>query len=199
MTGSEKRKRIAEIKEEIINSQTLDVLLELSKELTSLTESLLQTPKKTLVDTFKRAKYTIELFTWITNQDQQVWNLIFKDAETNVLNEELSDTVYLSEKAALNEISKYKETKQKITPKKEEIKETIQKVNMTATYAKMLITGNKVDVVFTNETEQNTITFKYRKSWSMRKHLDKALTESGIQPSWDFKYGWEYLDRKEAI
>lgn len=70
-------------------------------------------------------------------------------------------------------------------------KEHIPKINMLATYAKVLYKGDTVNVIFSNDQETNTITFKRRKSWSHKKYVDKALSESGITPSWNFRYGWE--------
>jgi hypothetical protein len=81
--------------------------------------------------------------------------------------------------------------KEKSRKKKSKTKDYIPKINMTATYAKVLYKGDTVDVIFSNNQETNTITFKRRKSWSHKKYVDKAMSESGITPSWNFRYGWE--------
>lgn len=77
-------------------------------------------------------------------------------------------------------------------PKKETVCEPIQKIDMIADYAQINYLNNQAIITFTNNKESNTITFNYRKSWSHRKYIDKALEQSGIKPSWEFKYGWEY-------
>lgn len=90
-------------------------------------------------------------------------------------------------------VNKYLETKEtKQEPKKETVCEPIQKIDMIADYAQINYLNNQAIITFTNNKESNTITFNYRKSWSHRKYIDKALEQSGIKPSWEFKYGWEY-------
>lgn len=70
-------------------------------------------------------------------------------------------------------------------------KETFQQIQMSADYAEIKYKGDIVEIVFANKTEINTVTFKYRKSWSHRKYIDQAILKTGITPSWEFKYGWE--------
>jgi hypothetical protein len=85
-----------------------------------------------------------------------------------------------------------KETKQQTKQKKTVIKDNIPQIEMTANYAKILFKGSFVDVVFTNENNEDyTVTFKYRKSWSNRRYIDTVFDKTGIKPSWDFRYGWE--------
>lgn len=75
---------------------------------------------------------------------------------------------------------------------KEKPKQTTQKTGKITNYAKVTYVGKVVKVnLFSNE-ETNLLTFERRKSWSHRKYVDKALAESGMQPSWDFRYGWEF-------
>jgi hypothetical protein len=87
-------------------------------------------------------------------------------------------------------VNKHLETKQET--KKETVCEPIQKVDMIADYAEIIYSNNKAIITFTNNKESNIVTFNYRKSWSHRKYIDKALEQSGIKPSWEFRYGWEY-------
>ncbi|MNG08652.1 hypothetical protein D3C84_920260 [compost metagenome] len=61
---------------------------------------------------------------------------------------------------------------------------------MIANYADIQYKGNQVDIVFANKNETNVVTYNYRKSWSHRKYLDKAIEQTGIKPSWEFTYGW---------
>jgi hypothetical protein len=89
------------------------------------------------------------------------------------------------------EIIEFEFLKEKSVNKKNKHKEHIPKINMIATYAKILYKDDTVNVIFSNDQETNTITFKRRKSWSHKKYVDKALSESGITPSWNFRYGWE--------
>jgi hypothetical protein len=64
--------------------------------------------------------------------------------------------------------------------------------SMIATDAKILI-SKTVDVILYSGKEQQTITFDRRKSWSNKKYVDQALKQTGMEPSWDFGYSWEYL------
>jgi hypothetical protein len=89
------------------------------------------------------------------------------------------------------ELIEFEFLKEKPRKKKSKTKDYIPKINMTATYAKVLYKGDTVNVIFSNDQETNIITFKHRKSWSHKKYVDKALFESGITPSWNFRYGWE--------
>jgi hypothetical protein len=105
----------------------------------------------------------------------------------NILIEELHNKYVQNKLTHVTNKPKYKEK----TIKKEEIIEKINKINMTASYAQINYIGDQVLIIFTNEKESNTITFNYRKSWSHRKYIDKALELSGVTPSWEFRYGWE--------
>ena len=79
------------------------------------------------------------------------------------------------------------------TNKPDQITESFPQSNMIADYGKILYKGKEAHILFTNEdNETNTVIFKYRKSWSARKYIDNAFDKTGIKPSWQFKYGWEY-------
>ncbi|MEK4907363.1 hypothetical protein [Niallia sp. FSL M8-0099] len=78
---------------------------------------------------------------------------------------------------------------------KQSITDIIPETQMLADYANILIDNNKVSITYSNDNQKATATFKYRKSWSMRKYIDYAFNNSNIKPSWEFKYGWEYLSK----
>jgi hypothetical protein len=84
-----------------------------------------------------------------------------------------------------------KETKQPKQTKK--VSEAISKIDMIADYAQIIYSGNKAVITFTNSNTTNSINFDYKRSWSHRKYIDKALELTGIKPSWEFKYGWEFI------
>jgi hypothetical protein len=84
-----------------------------------------------------------------------------------------------------------KETKQPKQTKK--VSEAISKIDMIADYAQIIYSGNKAVITFTNSNTSNSINFDYKRSWSHRKYIDKALELTGIKPSWEFKYGWEFI------
>jgi hypothetical protein len=84
-----------------------------------------------------------------------------------------------------------KETKQPQQTKK--VSEPIKKIDMMADYAQITYLGNKAVITFTNSNESNSIKFDYKRSWSHRKYIDKALELTGIKPSWEFRYGWEFI------
>lgn len=169
--------------------------------------------EKTLIDTFTTNQYKIELFSSLDQHNHRYvllgevcykYHLIFTDLNTGEINEELSDIIYLSLEAAQRVINSHVDTKPVQTTKKESEQSTIQpkqakqpiipKINMIADHATILYTSDKlVNIVFTNNNETNTVTFIKRKAWSHRKYIDKAIEESGIKPSWEFKYGWEYV------
>lgn len=76
---------------------------------------------------------------------------------------------------------------------KQFITDSIPETQMLADYANILIDNNKVSITYTNDNQEATATFKYRKSWSMRKYIDHVFNNSNINPSWQFRYGWEYV------
>jgi hypothetical protein len=78
------------------------------------------------------------------------------------------------------------------TNKPEKPKQTAQKTGMILNYAKVIYTDKMVTVNLCGNEETNIITFERRRSWSHKKYVDKALEQSGMQPSWDFRYGWEF-------
>jgi hypothetical protein len=84
-----------------------------------------------------------------------------------------------------------KEIKQPKQTKK--VSEAISKIDMIADYAQIIYSGNKAVITFTNSNTSNSINFDYKRSWSHRKYIDKALELTGIKPSWEFKYGWEFI------
>lgn len=120
-----------------------------------------------------------------------VWDIIEKHHKDKNFWDIMGDV--LNKKFGVINYNDHKTTKKK----REQIKDNIPKINMTATYAKVLYKGDTVDVIFSNDQETNTITFKRRKSWSHKKYVDKALSESGIIPAWNFRYGWEVSTMKE--
>ncbi len=73
------------------------------------------------------------------------------------------------------------------------ITDSIPETHMLADYANILIDNNKVLIIYTNDNQEAVTTFKYRKAWSMRKYIDHVFNNSNIKPSWEFKYGWEYI------
>lgn len=66
-----------------------------------------------------------------------------------------------------------------------------QTISMVADLANIVYQDGKVNVVFTNSKESNTVTFDYKKSWSHKKYLKMAMDRTGIQPNFDFRYGWD--------
>jgi hypothetical protein len=84
-----------------------------------------------------------------------------------------------------------KEIKQPKQTKK--VSEAISKIDMIADYAQIIYSGNKAVITFTNSNTSNSINFDYKRSWSHRKYIDKALELTGIKPSWEFRYGWEFI------
>lgn len=87
------------------------------------------------------------------------------------------------------------------TPKKDKKFNVIDKIietvqitndnNITVSYAKIIYTGEKVEINLYNGENPSIVTFKRRKTWSHKKYVDKALEKSGLNPSYDFRYGWE--------
>jgi hypothetical protein len=63
----------------------------------------------------------------------------------------------------------------------------------TASYAEVIYIGTNVEVKLHCANDTKIIIFERRKSWSHRKYVENALQQSGIKPSWDFRYGWEYV------
>lgn len=213
----ELRKQLAILKNQLSESQTLTKTLELSKQITSVVEEILKPDEKTLLGTFTHGQFRVELLSspdWhdlkakLQDKAGTKYHVIYTHINTNEINEELSDCIYLSFESAMNAIQENKKklepvktiekqpekrnnSNKKIEPKK--ITDNIPQIDMTATYATIYIKGNIVEVVFTNETESNTVTFKYRKSWSYRKYINTAMEKSGIKPSWEFRYGWEWV------
>lgn len=85
------------------------------------------------------------------------------------------------------------ESNKTLTKHKQSMTDSIPDTHMLADYANILIENSKVTITYTNANQQATATFKYRKSWSMRKYIDYVFNNSNINPSWEFKYGWEYV------
>lgn len=62
----------------------------------------------------------------------------------------------------------------------------------TAYDAKVVYTKEGVNVVFSTEGDtQETANFKYRKSWSHKKYVDKGLELMSLEPGYFFHYGWD--------
>lgn len=78
---------------------------------------------------------------------------------------------------------------------KQSITDIIPETHMLADYANILIDNNKVSIIYTNDNQEATATFKYRKAWSIRKYIGHVFNNSNIKPSWEFKYGWEHLSK----
>jgi hypothetical protein len=205
------------IEEDNLNAEEVMLYLFNSDVVISLDEEVKQ-EEKTIVDTFTNEQYKIELLSSLDQYNHKAillgetaykYHLVFTDINTGIINEELSNTVYLSKDTVLKEVKSFINVSNKETPVKQPNshkqtnhnttkhtatqKESIPQINMLASYANIIYKGNQVDIVFTNDNETNTITYKYRKSWSHRKYIDKSLQDSGINPSWEFKYGWEYV------
>lgn len=197
MSKTELRKQLKEVKSKFNNTGNLNEMKELAQQMQSIIEQILKPNKKKLIKTIETEQYKIELLTYVNGQDWDVWELIFTNIETGEANEELSDTVYMSQDAAIKEMNKYRPTQKKCktTNKKKETKQPIEQINMTASYGKIVFGGSNVSIIFTNYNEENTVTFRYRKSWSNKKYIDKAFELYGISPSWDFTYGWEHLQQ----
>jgi hypothetical protein len=62
---------------------------------------------------------------------------------------------------------------------------------MIADIANVIYQNKKVNVIFSNKDQSNTITFDYKKSWSHKKYIDKAMEQAGIEPNFGFHYGWD--------
>ncbi|WP_176474152.1 hypothetical protein [Niallia circulans] len=181
-----------------------------------LQETPVNTEEKTLVDTYTTNEYKIELFSSLDKHNHKAvllgetiykYHVTFTDNITGLINHELSDFVYLSLEAALKGIKLYidnhttmdttdESTLNKTASKpKQTIIDSIPDTHMLADYANILIDKGKVSINYTNNNQEAIATFKYRKSWSMRKYIDYVFNNSNIKPSWEFKYGWEYLSK----
>jgi hypothetical protein len=84
------------------------------------------------------------------------------------------------------------ETTNKNDTYKQEPTQKAKKVDEAASYAKVIYSGKLVSVNLYSNDGPNVITFERRKSWSHRKYVDQALEKSGMKPSHDFSYGWEF-------
>jgi len=80
------------------------------------------------------------------------------------------------------------------TPKKVKIEKEIkqiEKLNIVVDYAKIIYEGIFATINFYSGDKVNTIQFDRKKSWSHKKYINKAMEQTGVKPSWNFKYGWE--------
>lgn len=118
-------------------------------------------------------------------RDQNFWSIL-----SEKLNEQYGVIEFMNSKREAVKTAPKQSTKKQ---PKTVITDSIPQVEMTASYATILFKGNIVDVVFTNNQEEHTVTYKYRKSWSNRKYIDNTFDKSGISPAWDFRYGWEWV------
>jgi hypothetical protein len=152
----------------------------------------------TFFNSNSKEKFTIKL----NREDyDQFWKA--KDFVTNVMKEYGKDNNFwsiLGEKLndeygviefQQKETRKVNNSSKKAEPKKSN--DNIPQIEMTANYAQINFKGSIVEVVFTNNTETITATFKYRRSWSNKKYIDTVFDKSNIKPSWEFRYGWEYI------
>jgi hypothetical protein len=197
MTKLELRNQLNELKRKLNESPLLTEVVELAKQIQITCEEIMKVPEPKLLETFTRGKYKIELFYKVNDQDMEWWHPVYTNIETGKKDEELSDVLYSNYNAALKdmksieEIKQVKETKQPKQTKK--VSEVISKIDMIADYAQIIYSGNKAVITFTNSNTSNSINFEYKRSWSHRKYIDKALELTGIKPSWEFRYGWEFI------
>ena len=63
--------------------------------------------------------------------------------------------------------------------------------NIIASSAKIIYQGKIVHVELLSNHGTIINHFEKRKSWSHKKYVDKALEQSNVKPSWDFRYSWE--------
>ena len=63
--------------------------------------------------------------------------------------------------------------------------------NIITSSAKIIYQGKIVHVELLSNNGTITNNFEKRKSWSHKKYGDKALEQSNVKPSWDFRYKWE--------
>lgn len=122
----------------------------------------------------------------------KVWQAVSKVIQDNGKDKNFSNFLVAALKAEFPVIE-FNNSKTKETPKTKKVKDVIPQIDMTATYAKVNYIKDTVNVDFINENEKVTVQFKYRKSWSHKKYIDKAISESGIKSSWNFRYGWEFI------
>jgi len=63
--------------------------------------------------------------------------------------------------------------------------------NIISSSAIVIYQGKIVHVELLSNNGTITNNFEKRKSWSHKKYVDKALEQSNVKPSWDFRYKWE--------
>jgi hypothetical protein len=71
------------------------------------------------------------------------------------------------------------------------IENPITENKMVAEIANVIYKNKKVNVILSNNNESNTITFDYKKSWSHKKYIEKAMQQTGIEAGFNFRYGWD--------
>lgn len=152
------------------------------------------------IETITNNNYIIEVSTRLSRDNINTYLVDVYNVNTNELIEDMSDIVYLSHEAAykfiksINPIQQTKQVEDTKQTSKPQPNEPIQRLNMIANYGKILFKSDSVDVVFSNDNKEETITFARKKSWSNKKYIDQSFKLYGVNPSWNFRYGWEYVN-----
>jgi hypothetical protein len=119
-------------------------------------------------------------------------DVIVVNRQTGEIVEELSDTIYLSLRSAMEFVESLgpKEIVNRKPKTPEQVTPTITDV---ADYARVVYVGADVTVEIHHGDNITHVPYSRRKTWSHRKYINKALEQTRMGPGFDFRYGWEIV------